>query len=132
MKKIVIFLIILILLVAGLFIWKTKIATQSPHTLTEANRSKQLPKEATITLTKDGFSPREVTIQTGGAVRWHNASGDKQTVNSDDYPSNQKHKELNFGVFTNGSSVTYTFTKTGTYGYHNQFKPEQKGKVIVK
>ena len=98
---------------------------------TKPSRS-PLPKEATITLTKDGFSPQKVTITVGGAVRWINKSGTQQTVNSDTYPTNQLHKELNFGAFNNNSSVVYTFKTPGSYPYHNQFHPEQKGEVIVK
>lgn len=93
--------------------------------------SKELPKEVIITLNPNGFSPKQVEIKVGSAVRWKNVSGDKQTVNSNDYPTNQLHKELNFGIFNNGSSVVYTFTKPGNYGYHNQFHPEQKGEVVV-
>lgn len=62
---------------------------------------------------------------------WRLVSGDKQTINSDDYPTNQLHKELNFGIFEDGSSVVYIFKKPGKYGYHNQLIPEQKGVVIV-
>ena len=90
-----------------------------------------LPKEATVTLTKDGFTPSQVAIKIGSAVRWINKSGSNQTVNSDNYPTNQLHKELNFGVFANDSSVVYTFIKPGIYGYHNQFHHEQEGKIIV-
>lgn len=90
-----------------------------------------LPKEVTVTLDENGFSPEKVTIKTGVAVRWKNESGEEQSVNSDEYPTNQLHKELNFGVFSNGSSVVYTFTKPGIYGYHNQLHPEQKGTIIV-
>ena len=82
-------------------------------------------------LDKNGFTPKEVIIKTGGAIRWKNESGSQQTVNSDNYPANQLHKELNFGLFNNGSSVTYTFTKADTYGYHNQLNPKQTGKIIV-
>jgi plastocyanin len=91
-----------------------------------------VPKEATILLDKNGFSPKEVIIKVGTAVRWKNMTDEKQTVNSDNYPTNQLHKELNVGVFNANSSVVKIFTKSGTYGYHNQFIPEQKGLVIVK
>lgn len=91
-----------------------------------------VPKEITVTLDKNGFSPKEVTINKGVAVRWRNKSGKQQTVNSDNYPTNQLHKELNFGVFNNESSVIYIFTKEGTYGYHNQLNPDQKGTIVVK
>lgn len=91
-----------------------------------------LPKEITITLDKNGFKPNTVTVDMGTAVRWVNKSGDKQTVNSDNYPTNQLHKELNFGIFNDGSSVVYIFKTPGTYGYHNQLNPKQIGKIIVK
>lgn len=90
-----------------------------------------LPKEVTISLDKNGFSPDALTVKVGTAVRWKNVSGNKQTVNSDNYPTNQLHKELNFGIVNSGSSVVYIFKASGSYSYHNQFHPEQKGTVIV-
>jgi len=90
-----------------------------------------LVKEVTITLDAKGFSPNAVTIKSGTPVRWVNKSGKSQTVSSDNYPTNQLHRQLNFGVFNNGSSVTYTFMNPGVYGYHNQFIHTQEGKVTV-
>lgn len=91
----------------------------------------EIPKEVAVTLDKNGFRPQELTVKVGTAVRWKNESGKRQTVNSDDYPTNQLHKELNFGIFEDGSSVVYIFEKPGKYGYHNQLKPEQKGAITV-
>lgn len=90
-----------------------------------------LEKEVTVTLDDTGFSPKTVTIKPGTAIRWKNDTKDKQTVNSDNYPTNQLHKELNFGIFNAGTSVQYIFTKPGTYGYHNQLHPDQTGTIIV-
>lgn len=133
MKKgyIFIFLIFLLLIAGGYIYWKSIKTSNSSQQNNQTKKQRVLPKEVTVRLDKKGFSPAVVTVEVGSAVRWKNVSGDKQTVNSDDYPSNQLHRELNFGVFNDGSTVVYTFTKPGTYGYHNQFKPEQKGKVIV-
>jgi plastocyanin len=118
----------IIFLVFGFFLLKGSNTTQ---TKTITKQSAPLPKEVTVTLDKNGFNPKEVKIKVGTAVRWINQSGDKQTVNSDDYPTNQLHKELNFGIFNNGSSVVYIFKISGTYGYHNQLRHEQSGKIIV-
>jgi len=123
--------LLIIILVASFFIWKIAKHTPQANKVSSANKTKPLPKEVTITLSKTGFTPSQITVKTGSAVRWKNESGAQQTVNSDNYPTNQLHKELNFGVFSNNSSVVYTFTKPGTYGYHNQFHHEQKGKIIV-
>ncbi len=122
--------IVILILLVGIFIEKpTKHTNQKGNS--SVNKIKPLPKEVTVTLDKNEFSPKKVTINVGSAVRWKNISGKAQTVNSDNYPTNQLHKELNFGVFNSGSSVVYTFTKPGTYGYHNQLHHEQEGKIIV-
>jgi len=131
-KYLIIIGIIALVIIFGLLAWKSiNTSHQNSPAKSSATKRAPLPKEATVILTKNGFSPKEVTINVGSADRWENKSGSQETVNSDNYPTNQLNKELNFGVFTNGSSVVYTFTKPGTYGYHNQFHHEQEGKVIV-
>jgi plastocyanin len=121
--------VLLVVLLGGFFFLKGSKPTSTPPQ--PFKHPAALPKEVTVTLDKNGFTPKEVTIAVGSAVRWENTSGDKQTVNSDNFPTNQLHKELNFGVFANNSSVVYIFMHPGTYGYHNQFHPEQNGKVKV-
>lgn len=121
--------VIILIILAGVFISAGLKRTTKSHYAVRMNTV--LAKEQLITLGKNGFTPNEITIKIGTAIRWKNVSGKPQTVNSDNYPTNQLHKELNFGVFNNNSTVMYIFTKTGTYGYHNQFHHEQEGKVIV-
>ncbi len=131
-RKYSIFLVIIVLVLIGIFLWKT---TNKTNQSSQANKTNQkqvaLPKEVVVQLDKNGFSPKEVTIKVGSAVRWKNITENPQTVNSDDYPTNQLHKELNFGVFAPGSTLVYIFMQPGIYGYHNQFNHEQKGKIIV-
>lgn len=131
-RYLIISLLLVFIAAGGYFYWNNLKNTNPPQQKNITDKKKVLPKEVTVTLDKKGFTPAEISIKVGSAVRWKNTSGDKQTVNSDDYPTNQKHRELNFGIFNDGSSVVYTFTKAGEYGYHNQLKPGQKGKVIVK
>ncbi len=120
---------VIILFVLGAVAWFGFFAkNKSPRSF---KTNAVLPKEVIVKLDKNGFFPKLVTIKTGTAVRWENVSGDKQTVNSDDYPTNQLHRELNFGMFNTGSSVVYVFTKAGTYGYHNQLNHAQTGEIIV-
>lgn len=132
MKKGLFIVAIFIILIFTLFFvfWKGQKGSKQVTGKVITNVS-TLPKEVTIVLDKNGFNPKEVTIKVGSAVVWKNVSGDKQTVNSDDYPTNQLHKELNFGIFANNSSVSYVFRVPGTYGYHNQFHPQQNGRIVV-
>ena len=111
-KRVVVSLIVIVfVLVAGYLFWNLRETSTPPQNNPAKKRT--LPKEVTVTLDKNGYSPEKVTITVGSAVRWKNESGEEQTVNSDNYPFNQLHKELNFGTFADGSSVVYTFTKSG-------------------
>lgn len=86
----------------------------------------------TITLTNSGFSPSNLAINVGTRVAFLNSSGKNATVNSDPYPYNSKWPFLNLGTFTDGSSVSTIFIKTGIFTYHNQLSPDQKGIINVK
>lgn len=130
MKKNFWLLILILIISAGGIIYSLN-KSRSRHDSAKTQIDKTLPKESLVTLNKNGFTPTEVSIKEGGAVRWKNTSGADQTVNSNDYPTNQLHKELNFGMFKNGSSFVHIFSKTGYYGYHNQLHHEQTGKIIV-
>lgn len=123
--------VLIVIILVGIIVWKAPKHANTPPIKTKLNQRAPLPKEVTVTLTTNGFTPSQVTISVGSAIRWKNESGSQQTVNSDNYPINQLHRELNFGVFNNGSSVTHTFTTPGTFRYHNQFHHEQTGKIIV-
>jgi plastocyanin len=100
----------------------------------QVERNKQAHKysdSVTIQLDKNGFSPKKLTVSVDTVVHWKNVSGAPQTVNSNDYPTNQLHRDLNFGVFNSGSTFVYVFSVPGTYAYHNQFHPEQQGTISV-
>jgi plastocyanin len=88
--------------------------------------------ENTVTLTSSGFSPQELTIKPGQAVRFKNASLVPASVNSDDYPANRKYPELNLGKFAPNQTLVHVFTKAGKYTYHNQMLPQNVGTIIVK
>jgi len=128
-KKYLLLIGIIIIGSVGAFLYINSARSKHPHYAVRMNSV--LAKQTIITLDSNGFTPKQVTVKKSTAVRWVNKSGKQQTVNSDTYPTNQLHKELNFGVFNNNSSVTYIFAKPGTYGYHNQLHPDQKGRVIV-
>lgn len=95
---------------------------------------------ATVTLTDGtGFSPATIQTRAGGVVRFINQSTGKMWVASDPYPS-----RTNYPSFDQGAGVTdaakyeeksttyeFTFTKAGSYGYHDQLQPRYKGAVVV-
>lgn len=88
--------------------------------------------QTAVNVTSVGFEPVTITISAGSQVAWTNRSGAEVTVSSDVHPTHLLYPFLNLGNFTDGSSVSVTFDKPGTYTYHNHFNPTQKGTVIVK
>lgn len=133
-------LISIIILIGAIFFISTRQKTASPSsqvTVTPTPTSivdivKELKKnEVNISFTDKGFVPQTVTIKSGMAIRWKNESGETASVNSDDHPANRKFPELNLGRFAKNESLTHTFSKPGTYTYHNHLTPTQKGTIIV-
>ena len=88
-------------------------------------------EETAVTVTADGYEPKSVTIKTGGRVVWTNKSGGPVTVNSDAHPTHLLYPFLNLGKFDDGSSVSVTFDKAGTYTYHNHLDASMTGTVVV-
>lgn len=116
---------------------QTQTSTQAPQpsitsTTQQTSPTNEVTKEQNvITLTKDGFSPSALTVKAGTKVAWINKSGSQAAVNSNPHPIHTSYSPLNLGSFSDGSSLSLTFDKPGTYGYHNHLNPNQSGAVIV-
>ncbi|MSU73850.1 hypothetical protein EXS56_01790 [Candidatus Kaiserbacteria bacterium] len=101
------------------------------------------PTSATITYNGSTFSPQEVTIKKGGTVTWKNTSGSNMWVASAQHPSHvvysgtsrQEHcpdtSGTAFDQCVGGGDYSFTFTKTGTWGYHDHLNASLFGKVNV-
>ncbi len=99
-----------------------------------SNQSAPLPAQQsqnTVTLTANGFSPTSLTIKAGQTVTWVNKSGEAATINSAPHPVHTSYPPLNLGNFPDGGTLSLTFDKPGTYGYHNHLNPSEQGTIIV-
>lgn len=88
-------------------------------------------QENTVTLTQNGFSPATLTVKAGTTVTWVNKSGTDATVNSNPHPIHTAYLPLNLGNFSDGATLSLSFDKPGTYGYHNHLDASQKGTIVV-
>jgi len=84
-----------------------------------------------ITLSKDGFEPKNITIKTGEVVIWTNKSGKQASVNSADHPTHKLFPVLNLGTFGDKESVQARIHRAGELKYHNHFDPTQTGTITV-
>lgn len=142
-NKILIGVIIVVIIIGGAVVLlnnkaQTSTSTNAPTSSTGSTNNQAGPSstanqgQTTVTLTADdGFSPSTLTIKAGTKVTWVNNSGEDATINSNPHPTHTDYPPLNLGAFSNGQSLSLTFDKPGTYGYHNHFNPSQKGTIIV-
>ena len=139
MNKTLIALIVVVILGGGYFLLSSNktedsvtipLVTATPTASTSASPSAKI-EENIVTVTTTGFEPQTLRIKAGTKVTWENKSGQAVTVNSDPHPAHTSWPFLNLGSFADGSSVSITFDKAGTYTYHNHFDASMKGTVVV-
>jgi len=85
-----------------------------------------------VNFTDNGFSPASVTIKQGETVRFVNQSSELIWVASNPHPTHTDYPGFDEKMAVSiGGTYDFTFTKIGTWGYHNHKDPAQKGEVIV-
>lgn len=86
----------------------------------------------TVTITAAGVSPKTLTVSAGTTVTFVNTDTIAHQLASDPHPS---HSGLpGFDNTAKSSSYSFTFTKKGTFGYHDHLDPfnnSTKGTIIV-
>lgn len=125
-----------VLLIGGFFLLSNKAnnktqtnvtASSSPTTSPVTSPSEKVEKK--ITVTKNGFEPKELKIKVGTTVVWENKTGETVNVSSDPHPTHNLFPFLNLGSFD--GTISVAFEKVGVYTYHNHLNALQTGTVIV-
>lgn len=133
MNKIVTVLILLLVIGAvGWYAMKNSGSETNNNTATQSRgTSTQAAEKPEVVLTSSGFEPSTLTVKVGTKVTWTNKSGDLATVNSNNHPTHLLYPPLNLGEFKNGDSLSLTFDKAGTFGYHNHLNPSETAEIVV-
>jgi len=85
-----------------------------------------------VTYTDSGFSPSPLSVKVGTTVTFVNESGRGMWVASAVHPTHQLLPGLDqLKSVAKGGSYEYTFTKAGTWKYHNHSVPGNTGSVVV-
>lgn len=131
MRSLIIAAILIIAIIAGGIFLYRKSGPASQNSQITQQITSQSQQEVQITYTANGFSPNPLTVKAGTKVTWLNKSGQTVAVDSDPHPIHTSYPPMNFGPFSDGSSVSLVFDKPGTYRYHNHLNPSQTGTIIV-
>jgi plastocyanin len=90
------------------------------------------PGAVVITLSKDGFSPDELSIKTGTTVAFRSVNGDLYWPASNLHPSHLVYPEFDPEEPIQPNDVwSFTFTKVGEWKYHDHLAPYFTGVITV-
>lgn len=102
----------------------------SASTTTSGMMSDKSPK--VITYTETGFSPDNLTIKSGDTTIFQNDSARAFWPASNDHPVHYKYSEFDpKKIIPAGESWSFTFTKSGTWGYHDHRSSNLGGTITV-
>lgn len=101
--------------------------TVQPTTGSEQNKN-----TAAVEYNGQGFNPKSITVKVGDTVTWTNKDTDKLWVASNPHPVHTDYSGFDaLKAIPTGETYSFTFTKVGTWGYHNHLEPDKKGEIIV-
>lgn len=99
----------------------------------EVKPTADIPAGATvITLSRDGFSPDEVSLQVGDTVAFRSVAGELFWPASNLHPSHLLYPEFDPEEPVQPNDVwSFTFTKPGEWKYHDHLAPYFTGVITV-
>jgi plastocyanin len=103
-----------------------------PKLLDQAAHPDIKDAEYIVEITADGFSPATLKVPVGAKVVWVNKDSNPHRVASNPYPDGTDLPGLDSkDPIGPDSTYAYTFSKTGTFGYHDHYKPSTNGQITV-
>lgn len=141
MKKILLIILIsLLILGVGIYFFYNNQKSQETNNPVSQQKN-QTQKESSvvktgktveITYENNAFSPQNVTINSGDTVKFVVKNGLVQ-VASNPHPTHTGYADFDSLVTLKaGQTYEFTFTKTGSFGFHNHLKQSEMGTIFVK
>lgn len=134
MKKFVILAVLLVLvtLIAAYFLTHRAVPIEG-RDLASGSTAREVPQGAqVIMLTKDGFSPSEITIKKGETVAFRTENGKLFWPASNLHPSHLLYPEFDpKQPIEPEATWSFTFEKPGTWQFHDHLAPYFTGTITV-
>lgn len=90
------------------------------------------PRVTTIVRTKQGFVPQSIHIKKGDTVKFVNETGSPFWPASNSHPSHGTYSEFDpKEPVPAGSSWSFTFTRVGSWGFHDHLSSGVQGTIVV-
>lgn len=150
--------VVLVLAIGGFFWWQGATTTTTPIVINEQQNQNDenpvvdievtpvVPKTHEVTYTNAGYAPATLDVKAGDTVTFKNQSSGNVWTGSAMHPTHVVYSGTalaqhcpdpendDFDQCKNegpGTSWSFTFTKAGSWGYHNHANSKHFGKVVV-
>lgn len=111
---------------------KTSPTLESPTTQTPVTQETPSAEQNVVTYNESGFSPSILRVKVGAAVVFKNADSEPLWVASNPHPIHTDYSGFDAKRgYGKGESYSFTFTKSGTWKYHNHLNPSEGGTIII-
>lgn len=122
-SKTVVSIVIALLIISGVLFYFNK---------TSNFGNKDIVAAKTITYTGTAFDPASVEIKVGESVAFVNQSASGLWVASAPHPTHSDYPEFDAKkAYGQGDSFIFTFSKVGTWKFHNHMNPTAFGSITV-
>lgn len=139
-------IIAVIVVLAGWWYLLYAVPASAPAVQNNTSDNGTVPSSGVIiAYSSQGFSPSNVTVQLGATVMFVNQTDERMWVASAVHPSHEVYDgtalaehcaagyngTAPFDQCSAGASYSFTFLKTGTWGYHNHANASHFGSITV-
>ncbi len=112
-------------------------------TSTKSSGAVTLPSTVEVNYTDQGFIPAKISVKIGDTVHFINKSSEAMWVGSDEHPTHTEYSGTTlrehcpdtagtaFDQCGKGNDYSFTFTKAGSWNYHNHSHASMAGATIV-
>jgi plastocyanin len=92
----------------------------------------ELPKEIEVNYTDNGFNPVIAIVEQGATVKFTNNSRITMWIASDPHPTHDMYKGFDAKTAVPpGAAYSFTFTRVGSWKYHNDTATSHTGTITV-
>lgn len=123
---------IVVVLGIGIYVYANLQGKNISLSTPKVAQQKRAVTEAKISITRGGFVPATVNLQTGDRITWVNRDKVSHRVVSDPHPAHSGLPDLDSDLLEPNDSFTMTLEKPGTFIYHLEENPKLKGTMVVK
>lgn len=111
---------------------KMVIAARAKYGMPGEGREPVVVEGEVVTYTQTGFSPATLRVSLGTTVTFRNETSEPLWVASNPHPTHGNYSVFDAEVsIDQGAVFSFTFTKIGTWGYHNHMHSSFGGTIIV-